>query len=169
MRLQILLPRSLIPEVLSALHDAPGDGHLDVTKTLERVQKQFYWYGKHHDVEDWCRRCEKCSSRKSPQQPGRAPQVSSCPGYQFETIALGIMGPLPTTKSVNKYILVAGNYFSKWKKRSPFHAKKRTPEPRNWSMRSFPGTGHLGISTQTRDGTFEAQLLREMCHLFNMD
>ena len=45
--------------------------------------------------------------------------------------------------------------FSKWKKRSPFHAKKRTPEPKNWSMRSFPGTGHLGISTQPRDGTLK--------------
>jgi len=52
---------------------------------------------------------------KSPQQPGRAPLVSSCPGYPFETIALDIMGPLPTMESGNKYILLVGDYFSKWK------------------------------------------------------
>ena len=34
-RLQLVLPRSLIPDILSALHDAPSAGHLGVTKTVE--------------------------------------------------------------------------------------------------------------------------------------
>ena len=36
-RLQLVLPRSLVPDILSALHDAPSAGHLGVTKTVERV------------------------------------------------------------------------------------------------------------------------------------
>ena len=63
-RLQLLLPRSLVPDVLSDLHDVPSAGHLGVAKTVERVREQFYWYGLQSDVEDWC---EKCTKRKSPQ------------------------------------------------------------------------------------------------------
>ena len=91
-RLQLVLPRSLVPDILSALQDAPSAGHLSVNKTVERVRERFYWYGLQHDVEDWCRQCEKCARRKSPQAMAQAPLVSSCPGYPFERIALDIMG-----------------------------------------------------------------------------
>lgn len=33
--LQLVLPRSLVPDILSTLHDAPSAGHLGVTKTIE--------------------------------------------------------------------------------------------------------------------------------------
>lgn len=42
-RLQLVLPQSLVPDVLSALHDAPSAGHLGVAKTVERVRERFYW------------------------------------------------------------------------------------------------------------------------------
>lgn len=32
----------------------------------------------------------------------------------MQIIAVDILGPLPQTNSGNKYILVAGDYFSKW-------------------------------------------------------
>ena len=57
----------------------------------------------------------RCARKKSPQATVRVPLVSSCPGYRFERIALNIMGPMPTTESGNKYILVVGDYFTKWK------------------------------------------------------
>ena len=111
--LQLVLPRSLVPDVLSALHDAPSAGHLGVTKTVERVRERSSWYSLQHDVEDWCRQCEKCSKRRSPHITARAPLVSSCPGYLFERMALDIIGPIQETESGNKYILVVGDYFTK--------------------------------------------------------
>ena len=38
-RLQLVLPRSMVSQVLSALHDAPSAGHLGVNKTLERERE----------------------------------------------------------------------------------------------------------------------------------
>lgn len=35
-------------------------------------------------------------------------------GAPMERIALDIMGPLPMTKQGNRYILVIGDYFTKW-------------------------------------------------------
>ena len=71
-RLQLVLPASLVPGVLSGLHDTPVGGHLGVKKTLEKVQMRFYWPSQKKDVEKWCASCAICSSRKSPLPP-RAP------------------------------------------------------------------------------------------------
>ena len=57
--------------------------------------------------------------RKSPQATAQAPFVRSCPGYLFARIALDIMGPMPATESFNKYILLVGDYFKKWKEAFP--------------------------------------------------
>ena len=168
-RLQLVLPRSMVSEVLSALHDAPSAGHLGVTKTLERVRERFYWYGQQHDIEDWCQQCEKCSRRKSPQQPGRAPLVSSCPGYPFERIALDIMGPLPTTESGQKYILVVGDYFTKWTEAFPLpnqEAKTVAEKLVNEVISRF-GARERIHTDQGRN--FEAQLFKEMCNLFSIE
>ena len=168
-RLQLVLPRSLVPDILSALHDAPSAGHLGVTKTVELVRERFYWYGLQHDVEDWCRQCEKCAKRKSPQTTARAPLVSSCPGYPFERIALDIMGPMPTTESGNKYILVVGDYFTKWKEAFaiPNQEAKTIAEKLVKEVISRYGAPEKIHSDQGRN--FEAQLFQEMCVLFNMD
>jgi len=40
-RLQLVLPRSLVPDVLSALHDVPSAGNLGVTKTVKRVRSLY--------------------------------------------------------------------------------------------------------------------------------
>ena len=37
-----VLPVSLVPEVLSGLHDSPVGGHLGVKKMLQKVQRHFY-------------------------------------------------------------------------------------------------------------------------------
>ena len=169
MRLQLVLPRSMVSKVLSALHDAPSAGHLGVNKTLERVRERFYWYGQQHDIEDWCQQCKKCSTRKCPQQPGRATLVSSCPGYPYERIALGIMGPLPTTESGQKNILVVGDYFTKWTKAFPLpnqEAKTVAEKLVNEVISRF-GAPERIHTDQGRN--FKAELFKEMCNLFSIE
>lgn len=134
-----LVPVSDVPDVLSALRDAPSAGHLVVAKTVERVRERFYWYGLQSDVEDWCRQCEKCTKRKSPQTNARAPLVSSCPGYPFERIAIDIMGPLQVTQSGSRYILVVGDYFTKWKK------AHLDPEPGGQNRRRETRVSHCQV------------------------
>ena len=35
-------------------------------------------------------------------------------GYLMQVVAVDILGPLPESDSGNRYILVAGDYFTKW-------------------------------------------------------
>ena len=76
----------------------------------------------------------------------RAPLVSSCLGYPFERIAIDIMAPLPVTESGNKYILVVGDYFMKWKEAYVSHHQ------RDWD-------GHLPLVMMAyRSSVHEVQL-----------
>ena len=157
--MQLVLPRSEVPEVLSALHDAASAGDLGVKKSLGQIREHFYWYGQKHDVEDWCQQCNKYSSRKSPQQPRRASLVSSCP---FERIAMDIMGPLPTTESGQKYILAVGDYFSKWAEVFPLPNQEAKTIAERLVNEVISRQGALERIHIDQGHSFEAQLLKEM-------
>ena len=53
----VVVPRSLVKDVLTSLHDDPTSSHLGITKTLSKVRERYYWPDQRQDVEDWCRKC----------------------------------------------------------------------------------------------------------------
>ena len=116
--LQLVLPSVWVPDILYELHDSIIGGHLGTRKTLEKVQHWFYWPGQRRDVEQWCNKCLVCNSRKSPPKR-RAPLEVSKVDRPLEWVAMDILGPLPETPRGSKYILVVGDYFTKWKEAYP--------------------------------------------------
>lgn len=84
-----------------------------MTKTTERVRERFSWYGLQHEIGVGSVRSVPGGS--PPKATAREPLVSGCPGFPFERFALDIMGPMSTTESGSKFILVVGDYFTKWK------------------------------------------------------
>jgi len=51
--LQIIVPRETVKQILEEAHDSFSDRHFGVNKTLDRIQKRFYWATCKQDVEDW--------------------------------------------------------------------------------------------------------------------
>ena len=62
------------------------------------------------------RNCVVCTSRKSPSHKARALMVICQTLRPMQRVALDILGPLPETTRGNKYVLVIGECFTKWKK-----------------------------------------------------
>ena len=117
--LQLILPQELVPTVLEALHSCPTAGHLGVTKTLQKVRSRFYWPAQRRDVEDWCRACDNCASRKMLPKSRHAPLQLHQPGVPLQRVAMDILGPLPETERSNRYVLVIADYFTKWTEAFP--------------------------------------------------
>ena len=63
--LQLVVPPSLKPQILKALHDDCAGGHLGSEKTLQKVRRRFYWPFMSPDVEAYCRSCPDCEARNS--------------------------------------------------------------------------------------------------------
>ena len=166
-RLQLILPAALVPEVLGSLHDSCIAGHLGAKKTLEKVRVRFYWPGQKREVDKWCADCLVCNSRKSLVK-NRAQLQLSLAERHLQRIAMDIFGPLPVTPRGNRYILVIGDYFTKWKEAFPL-ADMETSSIAQVVVNEFIcrfGTPDTIHTDQGRN--FESGLIRDICQLLGV-
>jgi hypothetical protein len=70
---QIVVPKVLRVQLLNIAHDIPASGHLDVKKTLQRLQSHFHWSTLCRDVKAWCKTCDCCQRLGKSGKPERAP------------------------------------------------------------------------------------------------
>ena len=112
--LQLVVPRAQKEVILQEVHGGMLSGHLGGNKTFKRLKERFYWPGYSSDAREWCRLCQSCAARKNPPQHRRGPLQNIRAGYPMQIVATDIMGPFPPSKSGNKYILVASDYFTRW-------------------------------------------------------
>ena len=111
---QIVAPQELRQRILQSLHNSPSSGHLGRYKTVQRVRQRFYCVGYKEEVARWCSRCDTCAMVKPGPHRKRA-QMGQVPvGAPLERIAVDVMGPLSKTESGHEYIVVVGDYFTKW-------------------------------------------------------
>ena len=108
------VPSSLQSEVLEHIHAGSVGGHLDWSKTLEKLKTRFYWPGHYNDVMMWCSTCSICLTRKSPAPKSKAPLTSITLGNTMQLVAVDLVGRLPWSPTGNSYILVTADYFTKW-------------------------------------------------------
>ena len=165
---QLVVPHCLREEILQDLHAGALGGHLGAEKTLAKAKERFYWPGMQRDVVDWCRTCSACATRKTAPQRNRAPLQTVKAGYPMQVVAVDIMGPLPESPAGNSYVLVAGDYFTKWvevyaipNQEAATVAKKLTDEL--FCRFSPPERLH---SDQGRQ--FESELIQEVCKLLQI-
>jgi hypothetical protein len=91
-------------------------GHFREQRTLAEIQRRYFWQNRTADVKAVIRGCQQCQLvRSSGSIRSRDEQLKSIPVCDlFHRVALDTAGPLPETKSGNKYILVAIDHYSKW-------------------------------------------------------
>ena len=93
---------------------------------LRQLKERFYWPGMYEDVKNWCQTCPTCVTKKSPVPKGRAPMQTFRAGYPMQVIAVDITGPFPESEAGNTYVLVVGDYFTKWMEAIPIPDQEAT-------------------------------------------
>ena len=109
-----------------------------------------------------------CAARKSQPKKHKVPLQIEPATYPLERTAMDILGPLPETECGNKYILVIGHYFTKWKEAYPMRNMEATTVANilvQGFISRFGGPKYL----HTDQGwNFEAGLIKEMCSLLDI-
>lgn len=64
----LVLPSTMIAEVMNLCHDVPSTGHQGVSRTLSRVKERFYWHTLSTDVQNYVASCAVCNRNKKPKR-----------------------------------------------------------------------------------------------------
>jgi hypothetical protein len=91
-------------------------GHFGEQRTLAEIRRRYFWRSRTADVKAMVRDCQQCQLVKSLGniRSGDEQLKSILVCDLFYQIALDTAGPLPETRSGNRYILVAIDHYSKW-------------------------------------------------------
>ena len=165
---QGIIPLSHRRIVLRYSHDIKASGHLGIKKTLSKIRQSYYWPGLQNDVKAYVGGCDICARRKEPLKTKRAPMEIVRSGFPMERLAIDILGELPITERGNRYILVIGDYFTKW---TECHAMPNMEASTVASILVEQVVSRFGIpyfihSDQGRQ--FESKLFSEMCKILQI-
>ena len=165
---RIVLPRTLRPEILTELHDSPTAGHLGMNKLLLKVKQRYYWVGMAEDVRSWVRKCSTCAQTKNPPKKPLAPLQQYAVGAPLERVAMDILGPLPKSDRGNVYVLVIGDYFTKWVEAFALPNQEAETVARVF-VEEFICRFGIPKELHTDQGrNFESNLMKEVCKLLGV-
>ena len=121
-RYLLWIPEALRSEVLFACHDhVMSGGHLGVSKTFARLRIRYYWTGMFRSVEQWCKSCQACASRKDPVGLEAPLSPLPVPREPFEMVSVDVLGPFVAAEgSGNRYVLVYCDHLTRWVETIPF-------------------------------------------------
>lgn len=110
-----VIPTECRETIIQENHSEPTAGHMGIFKTYRRLALRFYWPGMYKDVVKFIGSCEKCLAYKSQnhQMLGEMGRPKHC-SRPFQMISIDLMGPLPTSRKQNNFILVITCCFSKF-------------------------------------------------------
>ena len=102
-------------QLIEKAHASALGGHKGVTKTYNRIRQKFFWENMKVDIQKYIQGCLQCQIKKLVRVKTKNPMViTDTPTTAFEKISMGIVGPLPETKSGNLYILTIQDKFTKY-------------------------------------------------------
>lgn len=168
-RSRVVVPKSMIGEVIRTAHDAPYAGHMGPRKTLERVSRDFFWHGMTRDVQEHCRRCLSCTLGKVPKGRKPAPlQVFEEVSKPFQRTSMDIVGPLPVSTEGNRYLLVFVDHLTRYSEVMPMPNQRAETVARLFVENVVLRHGAPQQLLTDQGTNFTSKLLREVCSLLGI-
>lgn len=166
---KIVVPSSLVQEMIRLNHDLPTTGHAGVAKTLDRVKQQFWWKGMEKDVMEYVRTCRSCSQRTN-YGKAKAPlgDLFNEPLEPFEVLAADIVGPLPTSESRNVYILSVMDHFSRYCEFIPLPDQTAESVARALVQRVITKFGVPKSLVTDQGANFTSDLIKSLCKFLHV-
>jgi hypothetical protein len=92
---RLVVPKALQDDMLHYAQDDYQGGHQGITRTLEKLRMEFYWYGMYADVQRFVNECVDCASDKgAPCNPGPSPGNIE-PRRPFEVVSMDFVTHMP--------------------------------------------------------------------------
>ena len=107
LRTQLVLPSDFVSRALRGLHNDISHPGRDRTASL--VRERFWWPGMAHDVENWCKQCQRCLRRKA--AGNTAPLVNIITSQPLELVCMDYL-LVETSSGGYQHMLVITDHFT---------------------------------------------------------
>lgn len=166
---RVAVPSNLIPEVLKQLHSNITSGHFAYDRTWKRARtSKFYWPGMRKSVQDYCAKCFTCDKARNPTPRPRSALQQERVGVPLERMAADILS-MPETERGNRYLLVVGDYFTKWTEAIPLMDQEAETIAQAFMDRIFSVVGIPKIIHTDQGKNFDSILFKELCRMLGIE
>ncbi|KAL5258187.1 hypothetical protein ACHWQZ_G012974 [Mnemiopsis leidyi] len=112
---RLIVPHSMIKELLKLAHDDQTAGHRSAVKMLPLLKNQYHWFKMRSDIELYVKQCISCGAHKKPRaNRPRAPLYNTKVSSRFERLSVDFAGPFQKTARGNRFILLGVCCFTKF-------------------------------------------------------
>ena len=110
--LKRVVPASMRQSLIASVHDT-GSRHTAGDGMHRILRRQFWWPKMRAELRDVCKSCEGCQMQKG--STWKQGKLKLFPATRpFEMVSIDIVGPLPVTKTKNRYIITMIDRFSRY-------------------------------------------------------
>jgi transposase InsO family protein len=111
---QLLVPRTLVNEVIKQNHVPSYAAHPGVKRTYELIALSFLWPAMRRTTEEFISECDSCQRGKGDRELTAPLGSLGEPQTPFEMVSMEITGSYPATPRKNRYLLTFVDHFSKY-------------------------------------------------------
>eukprot|EP00795_Rhopilema_esculentum_P001556 gene1556-16005_t len=113
-RKQLIVPKTMVAQLLVKFHDNPLSGHPGFFRTYRKIQMSYFWPTMKSDIKRHVRHCKDCARFKSTKPATKTPLKSIETERPVQIVAMDFVGPLPKSDQGNQYALVLVDHFTRW-------------------------------------------------------
>ncbi|XP_052464763.1 uncharacterized protein LOC128021529 [Carassius gibelio] len=162
---QVVLPSALREEVLTCLHD--DHGHQGMERTARLVRARCYWPGMYRYVEDWCRKCQRCTLSKVVRPKVRTFMGHLMADRPLDIVAIDFTLLEPSTSGMEN-VLIMTDVFSKYTQAIPTKDQTAKTVARVLVERWFYLFGVPRQLHSDQGRCFESHLIKELCEIYGI-
>ena len=142
---------------------------MGLRKTMNQVQRRFYWLTWRGDVARYCRRCNACCSYHRGKLARTAPLQPIEAGAPFERLSIDLTGPHCKSDRGHVWILTCVDPYTKWAEAFPLRNKEAETVARVLVEQVFTRFGTPIALLSDRGNEVDSNIMRCVCQLLEID
>lgn len=162
---QLLLPRVLVKDVLTQVHQEHG--HQGIERTLALLRSRCYWPRMSHEVAQWCQACERCQVSKDSHRVSHSYMSHVMASMPNEMVAIDFTLLEPTQQGLEN-VLVMTDVFSKYTLAVPTRDQRAATVAQVLVTEWFSRFGVPARIHSDQGRNFESVLIQQLCSMYGI-